>query len=67
MKTENIWNIDEIGFQIGYLKNGIFVWTFSEINQPVLTDAHETISITIIEAISAAGAVIPPFIIMPGV
>jgi hypothetical protein len=32
-----------------------------------LTDAHETISVTIAESISAKGQVIPPFIIMPGV
>jgi hypothetical protein len=64
---DNIWNIDETGFQIGYLKNGIFLWTFGEIDHPVLTDAHETISVTVVESISAKGRVIPPFIIMPGI
>ncbi|KAI8401813.1 hypothetical protein FOFC_18682 [Fusarium oxysporum] len=64
---DNIWNIDETGFQIGYLKNGIFLWTFGEIDHPVLTDAHETISVTVVESISAKGQVIPPFIIMPGI
>ncbi|KAG7423213.1 hypothetical protein Forpi1262_v015531 [Fusarium oxysporum f. sp. raphani] len=64
---ENVWNGDETGFQIGYLKNGIFLWTFGEVEEPVLTDAHETISVTIAESISAKGQVIPPFIIMPGV
>ncbi|KAK2669092.1 HTH CenpB-type DNA-binding domain [Fusarium oxysporum f. sp. vasinfectum] len=64
---ENVWNGDETGFQIGYLKNGIFLWTFGEVEEPVLTDAHETISVTIVESISAKGQVIPPFIIMPGV
>jgi hypothetical protein len=64
---EDVWNIDETGFQIGYLKNGMFLWTFGEIDKPILTDAHETISVTIIESISAKGRVIPSFIIMPGV
>ncbi|PCD25534.1 hypothetical protein AU210_014637 [Fusarium oxysporum f. sp. radicis-cucumerinum] len=66
INLDNIWNIDETGFQIGYLKNGIFLWTFGEIDHPVLTDAHETISVTVVESISAKGRVIPPFIIMPG-
>jgi hypothetical protein len=48
---DNIWNIDETSFQIGYLKNGIFLWTFGEIDHPVLTDAHETISVTVVETI----------------
>lgn len=48
VEQEDIWNIDETGFQIGYLKNGIFLWTFGEVERPILTDAHETISITII-------------------
>jgi hypothetical protein len=48
VRIEGIWNIDETGFQIGYLKNGTFVWTFSQIDNPILTDAHETIPITII-------------------
>jgi hypothetical protein len=63
---ENVWNVDETGFQIGYLKNGIFLWTFGEVEEPILTDAHETTSVTIVESISAKGQVIPPFI-MPGV
>ncbi|KAF4447314.1 hypothetical protein F53441_9138 [Fusarium austroafricanum] len=52
---EDVWNIDKTGFQIGYLKNGIFLWTFNIIKKPILTDAHETISVTIIESISAKG------------
>ncbi|EGU87107.1 hypothetical protein FOXB_02376, partial [Fusarium oxysporum f. sp. conglutinans Fo5176] len=63
----NAHSVNETGFQIGYLKNGIFLWTFGEIDHPVLTDAHETISVTVVESISAKGQVIPPFIIMPGI
>ncbi|KAF4420000.1 hypothetical protein F53441_14406 [Fusarium austroafricanum] len=62
-----LWNIDETGFQIGYLKIGIIIWTFHAVDRPILTDAHETISVTVVESISATGAIIPAFIIMPGV
>ncbi|RYC79285.1 hypothetical protein BFJ63_vAg17832 [Fusarium oxysporum f. sp. narcissi] len=67
VEQDDIWNIDETGFQIGYLKNGIFLWTFGEVEQPILTDAHETISVTVVESISATGRILPPFIIMSGV
>lgn len=52
---------------IGYLQKGTFVWTFREVEQPTLTDAHTTVSVTAVESISAAGDSIPPFIILPGV
>ncbi|EKJ78434.1 hypothetical protein FPSE_01391, partial [Fusarium pseudograminearum CS3096] len=63
----NVWNFDETGFMIGYLMNGIMIWTFIEIDNPILTDAHTTISVTVTESISAKGEIIAPFIIMPGV
>ncbi|OBS15475.1 hypothetical protein FPOA_11993 [Fusarium poae] len=63
----NVWNFDETGFMIGYLMNGIMIWTFTEIDNPILTDAHTTISVTVTESISAEGEIIAPFIIMPGV
>ncbi|KAM5357575.1 hypothetical protein ACJZ2D_016120 [Fusarium nematophilum] len=67
VNPENVWNVDEIGFMIGYLLKGTFLWTFAEIERPILTDAHELCSMTAIEAISAAGKSIAPFLIMPGV
>ncbi|KAJ4200274.1 hypothetical protein NW757_014858, partial [Fusarium falciforme] len=67
VKPENVWNVDEIGFMIGYLLKGTFLWTFAEIDRPILTDAHELVSMTVIEAISATGKTIAPFQIMPGV
>ncbi|KJZ69545.1 hypothetical protein HIM_11058 [Hirsutella minnesotensis 3608] len=67
ISRENIWNFDETGFMIGYLQKGTFLWTFNEIERPILTDAHDTISVTAIEAVSAAGKVIPSFLIIPGV
>ena len=67
IKPENAWNFDETGFMVGYLQKGTFVWTFLEIEQPILTDAHITVSVTSVESISAAGDSIAPFIILPGV
>lgn len=67
VKLENTWNFDETGFQIGYLKKGTFVWTFEVIEEAILTDSHDLVSITGVEAISAAGEVIAPFLILPGV
>ncbi|KJZ78873.1 hypothetical protein HIM_01646 [Hirsutella minnesotensis 3608] len=67
IKRDNIWNFDETGFMVGYLQKGTFLWTFNEIDKPVLTDAHDTVSVTAIEAISASGEVIPSFLILPGV
>ncbi|KJZ70765.1 hypothetical protein HIM_09849 [Hirsutella minnesotensis 3608] len=64
---DNVWNFDETGFMVGYLQKGTFLWTFSEIERPVLTDAHDTVSVTAIEAVSAAGKTIPSFLIIPGV
>jgi hypothetical protein len=67
IQTENIWNFDETGFMVGYLRNSTFLWTFNEIEKPVLTDSHNTVSVTAIEAISAAGRCIPSFLILLGV
>ncbi|KAJ6438592.1 3-hydroxybutyryl-CoA dehydrogenase [Purpureocillium lavendulum] len=67
IQRDNIWNFDETGFMVGYLQNGTFLWTFNEVERPVLTDSHETVSVTAVEAISAAGKCIPSFLILPGV
>ncbi|XP_044716033.1 DDE superfamily endonuclease domain-containing protein [Hirsutella rhossiliensis] len=64
---KNTWNFDETGFMVGYLHKGTFIWTFREIDTPILSDAHDTVSVTAIEAISAAGSCIPSFVILPGV
>lgn len=67
INRENIWNFDETGFMVGHLQKGMFLWTFNEIDKPVLTDSRDLVSVTSIEAVSAAGAVIPSFLILPGV
>ena len=67
IRRENIWNFDETGFMVGYLNKGTFLWTFNDIEKPVLSDSHETVSVTAIEAISAVGTSIPSFLVLPGV
>lgn len=67
VKAENVWNFDETGFVVGYLQKGTFLWTYQEVDQPILTDAHDTVLVTVVEAISATGGVIDPFIILPGI
>ncbi|CCE34561.1 uncharacterized protein CPUR_08494 [Claviceps purpurea 20.1] len=64
---ENIWNLDETGFVVGYLHHGSLVWIFNEVDNPVLLNSHDRVSVTAIEAVSAAGRAIPSFIIIPGV
>jgi hypothetical protein len=66
IKEENTWNCDEIGFMVGYLQRGGFVWTFNEIEKPELTDSHDLVSVTAVEAVSATGKSIPTFLIIPG-
>ncbi|KAM4061703.1 DDE superfamily endonuclease [Hirsutella rhossiliensis] len=43
-RIHNTWNFDETGFMVGYLHKGTFIWTFREIDTPILSDAHETVS-----------------------
>jgi hypothetical protein len=66
IKEENTWNCDEIGFMVGYLQRGGFVWTFNEIEKPELTDSHDLVSVTAVEAVSATGKSIPTFLIILG-
>ena len=65
ISPQNLWNADETGFRVGVL-NGYKVWTLEELDKPLLTDPADRILVTVMEAISAAGATIAPFIILPG-
>ena len=67
IKKENVWNIDETGFMIGFLQNRMPLYTFTDLDTAVLTDSGNRTSITTVEAISAAGASIPSFVIVPGI
>jgi hypothetical protein len=67
IKAENMWNFDETGFMVGYLRKETFLWTYQEVEKPILTDAHDTVLARVVEAISTTGGVIDPFIILPGI
>lgn len=43
------------------------MFTFGEVEEIILTDAHDTVSITSVEAINATGETIDPFLILPGI
>jgi hypothetical protein len=62
---DNEWNADESGFRIGVLR-GHYVWTYTDIDKPILTDPANRELVTTMEAVSAAGRVIPAFVIIPG-
>ena len=65
IKPESIWNMDETGFRIG-IPGGervIVPRTAKELYTP---SPENRTSITILEAVSAVGKVIPPVLIIPG-
>jgi hypothetical protein len=62
---DNIWNMDEAGFQVG-IPGGeevIVPITASELYTP---SPENKASITVIEAMSTSGKVTPPVLIIPG-
>ena len=61
---EGIWNMDETGFRIGVGKDQLIVTKRSRAHYFALPENRE--SATAIEAISAAGNVIPVFLILAG-
>ena len=46
---------------------GVWIWTYKEIDKPIIDDPDERTLVTAIKAISASGYVIPPFVIVPRV
>jgi len=58
--------MDETGFRVGCVQ-GHWVWTFDDIESPLLSDPGDRQLVTVLESISASGQVIPPYIILPGV
>ncbi|KAL8366626.1 hypothetical protein RB595_010475 [Gaeumannomyces hyphopodioides] len=66
IKPENSWNSDEIGFRVGVFQ-GSFVWCYTDIEAWIQSDPDHRNLVTIMETCSAAGATIPPFIIMAGI
>ncbi|KAL8303038.1 hypothetical protein RB600_006766 [Gaeumannomyces tritici] len=66
ISAENNWNSDEAGFRVGVFE-GSLVWCYIDIETWFQSDPDRRSLVTIIETCSAAGATIPPFVIMPGV
>jgi hypothetical protein len=66
IQRENVWNFDETGFRIGCLRGSI-VSVRSTTKVVYLADSDNRESITVMEAISAAGKSSPPMIIMAGI
>jgi hypothetical protein len=61
----DIWNFDETGFRIGIGKDQ-WILTFHPFKRHFLAAPDNRESLTLIEAVSGAGSVIPPFIIISG-
>src|SRR5437762_4693490 len=66
ISPENLYNMDETGFRVGVL-NVYYIWTFTELEDPVHCDPGARTLVTALECVSAAGTAIPPYIILPGV
>ena len=64
IQPDDLWNMDETGFQIGYGKQGFCVTKGRKARPIAIPTNRETA--TAIEAISAAGEVIQPFLILKG-
>ena len=64
IQPEDLWNMDETGFQIGYRKQGFCVSKKRKARPIAIPTNRETA--TAVEAISAAGRVIEPFLILKG-
>ena len=63
--VDDIWNIDETGFRVGVGRNQWIV-THNSARRLYLPSPQNRESLTVVEGISAAGSVVPPFIIVPG-
>ncbi len=61
----DIWNFDESGFRIGVGKDQKVITKYPK-RRAYLPSVTERENVTLIEAISAAGAHIPPYIILKG-
>lgn len=64
INPEDIWNMDESGFMIGYGRDETVITKNHNQNTVGFPQLRE--SATLVEAVSAAGRVIPPMIILKG-
>lgn len=65
MVSEDIWNFDETGFQIGVGKDQWIVTRDRDKKRYTGSNTNRE-HVTVVEAINPAGSFIPPFIVMPG-
>jgi hypothetical protein len=64
--TNDIFNFDETGFQMGVISGGMVVTGSERRNRPKAIQPGNRQWVTVIQGISAKGRRIPPFIIFPG-
>ncbi|GKU14150.1 unnamed protein product [Fusarium langsethiae] len=64
--TDDIWNFDETGFMMGMIATGKVVTSAKRRGRPKSIQPGNREWVTVIEAVSAEGQSIPPFIIVKG-
>jgi hypothetical protein len=66
IQSDDIWNFDETGFMMGIISTGKVVTSAERRRKPKSVQPGSREWVTVIEAISAEGQLIPPFIIVTG-
>jgi hypothetical protein len=66
IRSDDIWNFDETGFMMGIISTGKVVTSAERRGRPKSVQPGSREWVTVIEAVSAEGQSIPPFIIVKG-
>src|SRR6478609_1106650 len=66
IRSDDIWNFDETGFMMGMISTGKVVTSAERRGRPKSVQPGSREWVTVVEAISAEGQSIPPFIIVTG-
>ncbi|RFN50199.1 fot5 transposase [Fusarium flagelliforme] len=66
IRSDDIWNFDETGFIMGMISTGKVVTSAERRGRPKSVQPGNREWVTVIEAVSAEGQSIPPFIIVKG-
>ncbi|KAG8356579.1 hypothetical protein FVEN_g12836 [Fusarium venenatum] len=66
IQSDNIWNFNKTGFMMGIMQSGMVVTGAERQGRPKSVQPGNREWITVIQAISAEGQSIPPFIISAG-
>ena len=64
--NQNIWNMDESGFMMGYAASSKVVVPAGKRNSHLVTQDGGRNNVTVVECVSAAGCTIPPMLILNG-